>query len=282
MAVRVRRLSTLTAVLAVAAVLVPAGGAGTRQAVLPTLYVQYTMNCTFAIIDDGGRRVSSIAPGTYQIYVTTPVVFSAVDLSGIDDFTACKSFVQFQLAGPGINLFTTLQDGDEDKDVFRETFQAGSTYTAQDLNQPSVARVVFTTAASGSPTAPTSPYTPGSSSGSKGSTSKDIVGSALKANPFRGTLTATVDAAGNLKLVYKGKAIGTLKGGRYTTTVTDKSKKAGVFFQLLGKNGGIVKSLTVSNVPFVGKRTTTVTLEKGQWVFLATGGGKKTYFVVVG
>ena len=137
------------------------------------------MNCTFTITDDDGTRVSSIAPGTYQIQVSSPVVFAAVDLSGINDFTACKSFVQFQLTGPGVNLVTTLQDGDEDKDVFTETFQPSSTYTARDLNQPSVARAVFTTTASGIAERAGSPSTSSGSSG-KGTPSVDIVGSKAK------------------------------------------------------------------------------------------------------
>ena len=117
--------------------------------------------------------------------------------------------------------------------------------------------------------------------------SKDLVGSQVKADvtPVRGALSASVSPAGALKLVYKGKAVGanlgSLKGGRYTATVADASKKAGFVLQQLGKNGVVVKSLTVTNVPFVGKRTATVSLEKGQWVF-ASGSGKKTFFVVVG
>jgi hypothetical protein len=284
----VPRLSPLIAVLAVAAVLVPVAGAGTRQTVQPTLYVEYAMNCTFAIHDDDGRRITSIAPGTYQIHVRTPVVFATVDLTGIFDMTACKGAVDFRLTGPGVNVITTLQDGDEDKDDFRETFQPGSTYVAQDQNQPAVARLVFSTTASGSPTAPAHPSPPSPSASGPGSPSKDIVGSAVKASvtPTRGALSASVSAAGTLKLVYKGKAVGgslgSLKGGRYTATVTDASKKAGFVLQQLGKNGVVVKSLTVTNVPFVGKRTATVSLEKGQWVFTPSGSGKKTFFVVVG
>ena len=110
----------------------------------------------------------------------------------------------------------------------------------------------------------------------------DLLGSAVKTYSFRGALTASVDAAGNVKLGYKGKAVGTLREGRYTTTVTDKAKNAGFFFKQLSKNGGVVTFLTMSNAPFVGTRTASVTLKKGQWVFLASGSGKKTYFVVVG
>ena len=42
---------------------------------LPTLYVNYTMNCTFSIVDDAGRPVTTIAPGSYQVEVTTPIMF---------------------------------------------------------------------------------------------------------------------------------------------------------------------------------------------------------------
>ena len=91
------------------------------------------MNCTFTIADDDGKRVTSIPPGTYQISVHHGRRLRAVDLSGIDDFTACKGFTQFQLSGPGVNIFTTLQDGDEDKDSLKETFAANATYTARDL-----------------------------------------------------------------------------------------------------------------------------------------------------
>ncbi len=282
MDVLVRRLSTLTAVLAASAVLVSAGSAGSTDTVSPTLYVDYTMNCTFTITDDNGKRVSSIAPGTYQIQITSPVVFAAVDLSGINDFTACKSFAQFQLTGPGVNVFTTLQDGDEDKDVFKETFLASSTYTARDLNQPLVARAVFTTAASGSPTAPTSPYTPSSSS-SKGTPSTDIVGSKVKKTatatttlPLRGTLVGALSATGKPTLTSKGRTVSTLKSGRYTFSITDQDSKGGFWVQRLQRN-----AITLTGVPFVGKRTVKVDLKVGQWMFF-TGHGKIHYFVVVG
>jgi hypothetical protein len=281
MASSVSRYSTLIATLALFAVLVPATHAGVRETVLPTIYVEYTMNCTFSISDDNGRRVTSLAPGTYQVHITSPVVFSTVDLSGINDMTACKGFLDFRLTGPGVNLSTTLQDGDEDKDTFKETFQPSGTYTAVDLNQPAVARVVFTTTASGSPEAPPSPYKPSTSS-SKGDVSQDPIGSAVKANPLRGSLSAVVTPTGKVQLLFKGKPVSTLREGRYTATVKDQSKKAGLFLQLLGKSGQVVSSLTASTTPFVGQRTAELTLKKGQWGFLPSSGGKKSYFIVVG
>jgi hypothetical protein len=275
MFVLVRRFSTLTAVLALAAVLVPAGSARSQDTVLPTLYVEYTINCVFAITDDDGKKVTSIAPGTYQIHVTTPLVFSEVDLSGINDMTACKGFVQFELSGPGVDLATTLQDGDDDDDDLKTTFRASSTYTARDLNQPSVARVVFSTTATGSPTAPTSPYKP-STSPTKSTTSTDIVGSALKSTPFRGTLKATVSTAGKLTLTFHGKAVEKLSAGRYSVKVVDRSKTAGFVLKQLHKS-----AITLTKSKFVGKSAGNVTMKPGQWLY-SRGGGQAHYFVVFG
>ena len=103
MAACLRRFSTLAAPLALAAALAPTGGARPADTVLPTLYVNYTMNCTFTITGDSGARVTSIPPGNYQVFITTPMVFADVDLTGVFDMTACKSFTQFQLTGPGVN-----------------------------------------------------------------------------------------------------------------------------------------------------------------------------------
>jgi hypothetical protein len=272
MAIRTPFFSILATLLAAAAVLVPAGNA--RQSVLPTLYVDYTMNCTFAIVDDAGKRVSSIAPGTYQIYVQTPIVFADIDLTGIFDMTACKSFVQFKLTGPGVNLATTLQDGDEDKELLSANFQPNATYTAQDMNQPSVARATFSTTAAGSPTSPTGPTSTGTGSGTgtTGPTQKPLVGSQVV--PFRGKLAATVDAAGKLALTTKGKPVANLKAGLYTFTVVDKSAKSGFAIQKL-KAG----ATTLTSVPYKGTHVASINLKAGQWTFFSPG-GKKNYFIV--
>ena len=75
MAVRVRRFSILIAVLALAATFASPSFSGSRDndppAAMPTLYVVYTMDCTFSIVDDYGKHVNSIPPGTYQIEVST-------------------------------------------------------------------------------------------------------------------------------------------------------------------------------------------------------------------
>jgi hypothetical protein len=264
----VRRFSTLTALLTAAAILVPAATA--RPAVLPTLYVNYTMNCTFAISDDNGRRVTTIPPGTYQVLVQTPQVFADVDLSGIFDMTACKSYVQFHLTGPGVSLATTLQDGDEDKEMLNATFQPSATYTAFDNNQSAVTRTTFTTQATGSAAAPTGPS---STVSGKGSSQQDLVGSA--ANPFRGALDAIVAKSGKLTLSRNGKTVSSLKTGRYTFAVDDESKTTGFTVkQLRGK------AVSVTNAPFVGSHSATLTLGQGRWFFYWGAGRKTTFFVV--
>ena len=258
----------LIAVLA-CLVAVPAAAAG-RADVQPTLYGAYTMNCTFTITDDNGRHVSSIPPGTYQVLVTTPMVFADVDLSGIFDMTACKSFVQFQLTGPGVNLQTTLQEGDEDKEMLRATFQPSATYTALDNNQAGVTRTTFSTQATGSAASPTGPS---SSVSGKGSSQEELVGSA--AVPFRGSLDAIVYKSGKLTLSRNGKPVTSLKQGRYTFSVDDESKTGG--FTVRPLRG---RAVAVTTAAFVGSHGATVTLKRGRWFFYS-GAGKKTAFFVI-
>jgi hypothetical protein len=282
MAVCVRRAWLLVVVLGAGAILVPAGFAGPRQLpTYPTLYVKYTMNCTFTIHNDDGARVSSIAPGTYQIEVSTPIMFKLVVPGGVgvdhiapNDFTGCKGWVQFQLTGPGVDLFTTLDSG---CDAFlllpATTFRAGSTYVAQDLWQPGVTRTLLTTTSSGEPTAPVSPYTPTSG---KGHVSVDVVGSAVKAavTRIRSTLAGTLTGTGKPKLTVNGKAVSTLKAGRYKFVVIDLDPKRS--FALRSTIG---KATALTGVKFVGKRAVTVTLKAGQWMYYAER-GKPTFFRV--
>jgi hypothetical protein len=273
------------AALAAAAALAPAAGAASgdvsqlRDEAIPTLYVQYAMNCTFTMVTDSGAPVTTIPPGSYQLSIRTPVVFADVDLSGTYDMTACKSFVQFQMTGPGVNVSTTLQDGDEDYGLLDITLQPGATYTAVDNNQPSVARLAFNTATSGAPPAVT---LPGPTTTGAGSTSSgNPLGTKTSSSPgsgsdvMRGTLDASVSAAGKLALSFKGKSVTTLKAGRYTISVVDRSKKSGFILQEI-KNS----ALTLAGVPYEGKRTTSVELKAGQWFFYPTFVGNKTYFIV--
>jgi hypothetical protein len=281
MAVRVRWVSSLAAALAAAVVLVPLGGASSRDTgapALPTLYVVYTLNCTFSIVDDAGHPVTAIPPGNYQIEVSTPIMFKlvvpggpTVDRIAPDDFRGCKGWVQFQLQGPGVDVFTTLDTG---CDAFlilpRQTFKPNSTYVAQDLNQPAVAHASFTTLATGTPATPKSPY--GTTHG--GSVQKSLVGSQAK-EEVKATLTGSLSPKGQLALTNKGKPVSVLKSGRYKFSIADQDAKAS--FILEAVNGGTVKNLTTA--PFVGKHSVTVGLTPGRWMFYANR-GKASYFLV--
>jgi len=245
--------------------------------VLPTLYVDYSTNCTFVIVDDSGKHVSQIAPGTDQVQLNEPqplIANGSANSSG----PACNGLAAFQLTGPGVTLTTSIDNGDG-VNLFTESFQAGSTYVAVDNNQPAVARVVFTTAASGAPATPSVPYS--SVAGGKGSTSNtSVIGQKAKASvgvpPMpRGTLVAVVSAAGRPSLTFQGKPVTSLKAGRYTVQVADSSKTSGLIIQETGQN-----AIAVAPVAYTGKRRTAVTLRVGQWFFYPTFVGKKSYFLV--
>ena len=225
------------------------------------------MDCTFTITNASGASVSSIGPGPYQLDVTTPAEFAYVD-------TPCHGPIHFQLTGPGVDLHTTLQDGDDDQAFLSATFQPSSTYTAQDNNRPSVARGVITTTASGPATSPTGSSTSSNTSTSSpsGSSQPSLVGSA--AVPFRGNLAATINAVGKLTLTSKGKPVGTLKAGLYTFTVRDNSTQRGFSIQKLKSS-----ATALTGVGYTGTHVKMLNLKAGQWTFFSPG-QSKTYFIV--
>jgi hypothetical protein len=269
-----RTIGAVAAALALAAAAAAPGGAA--RAALPTLYVNYTMQCTFTITDDSGKAVTSIAPGTWQVAVSTPGSFGGVDLTGRNDMTACQGSIDFKLTGPGVNLETTLNDGDGSYDMLSGTFAPSSTYVAVDGNQPSVARAQFTTAASGTVTGSAGGTSSSSGSGGSGSSgSSSTAGASTGGTVTVGALSGTVGSTGALKLTYKGRSVATLKPGKYTVTVLDTSTHNGLVLRMNGK-----PAITVSSVPYVGKKSVVVDLKTGQWYFAPTSTGKKTYFVV--
>lgn len=236
------------------------GASGARStAILPTLYVNYTMGCTFSIVDDNGNPVTSVAPGNYQIDVRTPVPFGTIP-KNYSDMTACKGMVQFQLTGPNVNIATTLTAGCEADEAYPATLQPNATYTAVDLNQPTVARATFSTTATGAAQKVTSPYT--TTTLGKGTTSTDIVGSAVQS---QGTLVGVLSSAGKLTLMQKGKPVTKVMAGRYTFSITDRSTKSG--FTILGPKAHTPKKLT-SNA-FVGRKSVTLLLTTGRWTIMA-------------
>jgi hypothetical protein len=286
MSVRVRLSSTLIVALAVAAFVVSAGNAGSRasgQPALPTLYVNYTMNCTFSIADDLGRPVTQIAPGTYQVEVITPIMFKlavpggpGVDNIAPNDFTGCKGWVQFQLTGPGVNLSTTLESGCDAFLVLpAQTFKPGATYNAQDLNQPSVAHASFTVATSGTPVVPKSPYT---ATSGKGTTQAELAGSG--AVQFRGMLGATLSAKGTPMLTTKGKPVSILKSGSYKFAINDQDTAGSFNIRRIKSDGSLFKADALTGVKFVGTHSSTVTLKAGHWTYFSGHGTVHNFLVV--
>jgi hypothetical protein len=270
MAARTRRFAVLLGVAAgLAALLVSTGSAGLRATANPTVYIMYSMNCTFTIDDSSGKPITSIAPGAYQVEVRTPLAFGTMPNPGPGtDMTACRGAPQFQLQGPGVDLFTTMTAGCEDDKIFTETFQPSGTYVAQDLNQPSVAHGSFTTLASGTPVVPTTTYGGGKG---KPEVSTDIVGSLA----FAATLNGTVASNGAPALKNAGKTVASLKAGRYKFTISDRDSKLG--FNLLGPTSKAPANLT--GAKFVGNRSVAVKLTAGKWTYY-TNMGSIHYFRV--
>ena len=222
-----RRLLALLAVGAVAAAIAVPDGLGSRSATpvpLPTLYVNYTDQCTFTVVNDAGQQVTSIAPGRYEINISTPIMFRLLAPGGPsgnpNDFTGCNGYIQFQMTGPGVNVASTLDNGCTSNAVVGAwTFQPSSTYTLVDLNQPAVTKMTLTTLASGTPQQPTtSPY---DATSGKGTLSTDIVGSDATHSP-RGILQGNLAANGKLTLTLKGNPVSKLQSGRYTFTIVDR------------------------------------------------------------
>jgi hypothetical protein len=236
------------------------------------------MNCTFSIVDDFGKRVSSIPPGDYQIEVSTPTMFKLVRPGGVgvdnidpNDYTGCKGWVQFQLTGPGVDIFTTLDFGcDAFLVLSSEAFKPGASYVFQDMNQPAVTRTTLSVLTSGSPQIPQSPYVRTST---KTNTQKDQVGSQI--TPFRGTLDGIVNARGKPVLTRNGKVVSTLKSGSYKFSIDDKSTKRGFMIQ---KASG-ERPNVITGVTFVGKKSKPLTLKAGEWTYFASP-GKSFLFIV--
>lgn len=266
----------LVVVVLVAASVVPQALAAHSTVPLPTLYVNYTNQCTFTVVNDAGQQVTAIAPGTYELDVSTPIMFRLLAPGGPsanpNDFTGCKGWVQFQMTGPGVNVFSTLDNGcSSDNVIGTWTLQPSSTYTLEDLNQPAVTKMTITTLAGGTPQLPTqSPY---DTTSGKGTLSTDLIGSSA---PVRGSVQGKLAANGKLTLTLKGKPVSKLKSGRYTFAITDQDRNGGVSLQVNVKD---VAATQLSGQAFVGTKKTTVVLSAGRWTVSAPGARAQTLTV---
>jgi hypothetical protein len=194
---------------------------------------------------------------------------------------ADDGYHMFHLSGPGVNIQTDLLAGDDRAEPHTIQLQPNSVYTFRDDRNAQFGSIVFSTSGAGTAVGSGAGGSGGSSGGaSSGGTisntpttsNKDTVGS--KILPVRGTLTGGVDTAGRPSLLFAGKKVGSLEAGRYKVTLLDETAKAAFFLQLLHR-----QPKALSGKAFVGKRTATVALAAGQWMFYATP-GKKTFFIV--
>jgi hypothetical protein len=240
------------------------GVQSSNAADLPSLYVFFQKDRTFALsLADGTSVGTSSAPGTAIPAGTYRV--------NVDD--TAQAVMQFHLAGPGVELITNMTFGEDSVQTLVETFQPNSTYTFRDDFQPGLVRFFSTSSTSissgGSGAGASTGSTP-----TKSQSSQDIVGSGVVS--FRGTLAATVSRVGKLTLTRNGKRLSALlRSGRYRIAVDDRTSKSGFMLQQIRK-----RPLTLTGSAFVGKRTVTLNLKPGRWMFYSPA-GKKQYFGVV-
>jgi hypothetical protein len=251
----------------VAGLLILAPAAQSRRAVNPTLVVTFTANGTVSVALPNGTAVGATS-GTPTVI---PSGYYTLVLNGPGE---CINLPLFELKGPGVDIQDDMLGGETDTHNLYANFLPNATYAWHiDRNQS----VVYTFTASTSSAGGTLPTTSGSSSTSSGKTpvptSQDITGSAIL--PFRGTLTGGVSAAGTLTLAYKGKSVTSLKAGKYTIAVSDKSSSSGFMLKKLNH-----ATTSVTGVAFVGKHSASVQLTAGRWLF-SPRIGKTAYSLAV-
>lgn len=248
-----RRSSLLVALIAA---LVWVGGS--QATVSQLIYAYFDVDGAIQFrYSDSSNVGSTIPPGTYTVNLNN----NGADDLGVDHI--------FHLFGPGVDYKAANVNTQA---VFTASFQAGSTYTAQDDLNPKIHLTMLATTATPVGPAPTTTTTPTTTKKTPKPTSSDIVGSGIV--PFRGKLAATVSVAGKLALTTKGKSVSTLKTGLYTFTVVDKSAKSGFAIQKLKAS-----AIDLTGVAYKGTHVRTIDLKAGQWWFFSPS-GKKNYFIV--
>ena len=239
---------------------------GPAAAALPALYVNFTAAHTFAVTLVDGSSVgttsgpaTTIPAGTYQLFLN--------DTSG--------SVMQFDLSGPGVFFVTNMTDAEDLSASVPETFEPSSTYTYRDDFAPGGPVWTFDTSSTVLPATATTPST--STPSGQGVSSADVVGSAKKVVPFRGTVVGAVSQSGKTTLDRKGHVVTSLRAGRYDVTVADGSSTAGFILQELH-----AQPHALTSAAFVGKRSVMFELTPGRWFFYGSNSAKKTSFVVPG
>ena len=184
---------------------------------------------------------------------------------------------KWHLSGPGVDVSTIGADLNCDSSIeqYIGVLQPSSTYTVQDDLHATVRPVVFRTSATGSSTSAQSAAA-AAGKGGPGVSSSDIVGSDRL--PYRGVLAAAVGAHGKLSFTRRGKAVSSLRRGRYTIRVVDSSTKAGFMLEKVAPSR---LRLGLTGPAFVGRRSIGVQLGAGHWTVASSGSGAPTRPFVV-
>jgi hypothetical protein len=230
-----------------------------------TLKVNFALTGTITVTLPSGTPVG-VTSGSPTV---VPAGYYILDMNGPG---GCAAMPHFNLRGPGVQVFDNLNEGESDHVEYNANFLPNSTYVWSSDAVPGVFHT-FVTSSDVVGTAPPRPAGGLTSGNHTTVKSSDFVGSAIL--PQRGTLTAAVSAAGTLSLTYQGKSIASLKAGRYTISVTDKSSTSGFAVKKLRH-----ATTTITGRTFVGKRSEKVQLTAGKWVF-SPSGGKRSYTIAV-
>jgi hypothetical protein len=259
------------AALAASAVLagVPGTALASRTATTPTIYVEYTTDCTFTMSADGGIEITSasapgvvLPPGPYQVVVSQAYALSP-------GAPRCPPSI-YDLTGPGVSLSFVVGEGSPYEEA-TETFPPSATFVASVENQPLV-QLVFSTAASGSSSSLLSP-TQGPAPSGQGQVQPGLVGSEIP--PRAATLEGAVSAAGKATLTLHGTSVASLKAGTYELTVSDEDTRAGFTLQKLHQH-----AVVLSGRSFVGRRARTFELTPGTWTYYAAAGPVRRFLVL--
>jgi hypothetical protein len=240
-----------------------AGAAGTADGVLLVTYTTAT-SLQVTLGDGTPVRAGSVVPaGVYSVQVK-------------DDPNTGDQSPGFIVNGPGVNVTSNLDSSGMGIDGLSQfgpvTLQPSSSYRIGDTDLSS-AVITFTTSATataggGTTTTPAITVTTSGGTSTTAGTSSGSTSTALA-----GTLQASVAASGKVTLTMAGKAVKSLRPGRWKVTVSDHSRTSGF---ILGKGSKAVLSLKVAAAH--GSRT--VTLTAGKWFVAASAKGPKTAFSV--
>jgi hypothetical protein len=260
-----RRVPLVAASAVCVSLLVAAAPGQAHRAANPSLRITFTPAGSIAVTMPDGTPVGT-SSGTPTLI---PAGYYTLLFFGPGE---CINLPLFELRGPGVNINDDMLGGETDTHTLYANFVPNATYTwHSDRNEALV--FSFRTSsdvAAGAGTATTSSASAGSSAQP---TSQDIVGSAI--TPFRGTITAAVSAAGRVTFSYKGKSVSSLKAGRYTFAVSDRSSTSGFLLQNSPR-----RPVSVTGTAFLGKRSLAVTLTTGTWLVMPRVGRTAYSFVV--